>query len=156
MVKWSTLFHCFCFSVFVVDTPCLPLPIAPTLSLYNWWVVKQRYESHPGSLESALKALKRCLVVIGNEGREGWTEAEIWRDRETGRENKTLKERISDWLGEKSDSLLARSGQCECIMCITRLDNNASINIKSLHQVSLQTHTVCVTYLIVIIHQVFL
>lgn len=62
-------------------------PVAPTPSMYNWWVVKQRYESHPGSLESALKALKRCLVVTGNgEGREGWTGPERWSDSEAEEE----------------------------------------------------------------------
>lgn len=33
-------------------------------------------------------------MVTGNGGREGLTEPERWRDRETARENKTLMERI--------------------------------------------------------------
>lgn len=62
-------------------------------------------------------------------------------DRAGERERK----RICDWLGlwEKSDSLLAQSGQCEYIMHITRLDNNVPININSTHQVSWRTHITC-------------
>lgn len=78
------------FSFHGSSLPVHPEP-PPASSLYNWWVVKQRYESHPVHLESALKALKRCLVVTGNErcGREGW--------RHRGREKKES-EGENEWL----------------------------------------------------------
>lgn len=55
-------------------------------------MVKERYERHCGPLESALKALKRCLVVTGNglardEPGEEW---ERWMAKKSG----TVKERV--------------------------------------------------------------